>query len=79
MELTAVQFLMQELNAPEFEDERDELTQSWICLCSIMDKYAEIKVSKLPIHSVSEELPQCNKSKWCDCECENECRRGYKK
>ena len=28
---------------------------------------------------VSEELPQCNKSKWGDCECENECRRGLKK
>ncbi len=31
------------------------------------------------LHNVSEELPQCNKSKWGDCECENECRRGLKK
>jgi len=35
----AIQFLMQELNASECEDERDEITESWLCIGTIMDKY----------------------------------------
>jgi hypothetical protein len=43
----ALRFLLSELNAPEFIDKRDEFTQSYICIASIMNRYAsQFRLSK---------------------------------
>ena len=50
-----------------------ELITTW------MEQYHKYLVNNDISDIVIEEFPQCNKSKWGDCECENECRRGLRK
>jgi hypothetical protein len=52
--MTALQFLMTELDAPEFIDSRDEFTERYETVAYIMTKYAETEVKKLnkPVFSV---------------------------
>jgi hypothetical protein len=44
---TAVGFLMNHFNAPEFEESQDEFTRSWDSVAYVMDKYIEHKATEI--------------------------------
>lgn len=45
--MTALQFLMNERNAPEWEDSNDQFTATWEEVAYIMDRYADSKTKDL--------------------------------
>jgi len=42
----ALRFLLNRLNAPEFIDARDEFSESYLCIATIMESYASIEVAE---------------------------------
>jgi hypothetical protein len=42
----ALRVLLDRLNAPEFIDARDEFSESYLCIATIMESYAALKVAE---------------------------------
>jgi heterodisulfide reductase subunit B len=52
----AIRFLMSYFNASEFEDSRDEFTESWVAVAGCLKAYAEQVIQS---YSTETRCPQC--------------------
>lgn len=58
--MNAIQFLLNETNAPDSTHELDELCENYLCISQIMEQYAKTKVLEA-LEEYKEELLNQNK------------------